>query len=78
MYFETQFYRVESPTKPKVDPNEWKLEVERVTPLLKVQIHNDNKDWRIHLEQMNTYRQVIYRGRFKDWNIFELTTLWVR
>ncbi|KAI9146524.1 intra-flagellar transport protein 57-domain-containing protein [Paraphysoderma sedebokerense] len=35
-----------------IDPTSWKLEVERVTPMLKVQIPNDNKDWRIHLQQM--------------------------
>ncbi|KAJ3173293.1 Intraflagellar transport protein 57, partial [Geranomyces variabilis] len=33
----------------KVDLTDWRLEVERVTPLLRVQIPNDNKDWRIHL-----------------------------
>ncbi|KAJ3227347.1 Intraflagellar transport protein 57 [Clydaea vesicula] len=38
---------------PSVDSSDWKLEVERVSPLLKVQIQNDNKDWRIHLEQIS-------------------------
>ncbi|KAJ1562358.1 Intraflagellar transport protein 57 [Nowakowskiella sp. JEL0078] len=48
-----------NPIKPTVDPAEWKLEVERVTPMLKVHIPNDNKDWRIHLEQMHHHRQTI-------------------
>ncbi|KAJ3408065.1 putative enoyl CoA hydratase [Chytridiales sp. JEL 0842] len=39
--------------KPTVDPAEWKLEVERVAPMLKIQIPNDNKDWRLHVEQMS-------------------------
>ncbi|KAI9014928.1 intra-flagellar transport protein 57 [Gaertneriomyces semiglobifer] len=45
--------------KPKVDPAEWKVEVERVTPLLRVQIPNDNKDWRIHLEAMRHHKKAI-------------------
>eukprot|EP00842_Homolaphlyctis_polyrhiza_P000369 jgi/Hompol1/1332/HPOL_002682-RA len=48
-----------SPAKPKIDTNEWRLEVERVTPMLKVQIQNDNKDWRIHLEQINHHQKTI-------------------
>jgi hypothetical protein len=42
-----------------VDPTEWRLEVERVTPLLKVTLANDNKDWRIHLQQMKALEQVL-------------------
>ena len=42
-----------------VDPNEWKLEVERVTPSLKVHIRTDNKDWRTHVDQMHTHRDGI-------------------
>jgi estrogen-related receptor beta like 1 len=38
-----------------VDPAEWKLEVERVTPNLKVHIQNDNKDWRLHAQQLKQY-----------------------
>lgn len=45
---------------PKVDLLEWKLEIERVTPLLKVQIHNDNKDWRIHVEQITHHKSAIH------------------
>lgn len=47
--------------KPKIDPSEWKLEVERVTPLLRVQISNDNKDWRIHLEQIKHHHATIIK-----------------
>ncbi len=42
-----------------VDANEWKLEVERVTPSLKVHIRTDNKDWRTHVDQMHTHRDGI-------------------
>ncbi|KAJ3272083.1 Intraflagellar transport protein 57 [Terramyces sp. JEL0728] len=44
---------------PKTDPAEWRLEVERVTPLLKVVIPNDNKDWRLHLQQMDHHQKNI-------------------
>ncbi|KAJ3129078.1 Intraflagellar transport protein 57 [Nowakowskiella sp. JEL0407] len=56
---ETPDPKQQAPIKSTVDPATWKLEVERVTPLLKVQIPNDNKDWRIHLEQMQYYRKTI-------------------
>jgi estrogen-related receptor beta like 1 len=38
-------------------PEQHRLELERVTPLLsaKINIINDNKDWRIHLQQMKHY-----------------------
>ncbi|TPX38380.1 hypothetical protein SmJEL517_g00198 [Synchytrium microbalum] len=45
-----------------VDSAEWRLEVERVTPMLKVQIANDNKDWRVHLEHMEQYKLSIGTG----------------
>ncbi|XP_067675036.1 intraflagellar transport protein 57 homolog [Haliotis asinina] len=41
------------------DAADWKLEVERVLPQLKVTIRTDNKDWRIHLEQMHQHRDGI-------------------
>ena len=44
--------------KSKVDPADWKLEVERVTPMLKVQLTSDNRDWRVHLEQMVVHQKV--------------------
>ncbi|KAI8824209.1 intra-flagellar transport protein 57 [Fimicolochytrium jonesii] len=45
--------------RPTVDPAEWRLEVERVTPMLRVQIANDNKDWRIHVENMRHHHKTI-------------------
>uniref|UniRef100_A0A1B6ET33 Intraflagellar transport protein 57 homolog n=1 Tax=Cuerna arida TaxID=1464854 RepID=A0A1B6ET33_9HEMI len=35
---------------------EWRLEIERVLPLLKVTIKTDSRDWRAHLEQMKQHR----------------------
>lgn len=32
--------------KNNVDEESWKLEVERVLPMLKVTIKNENRDWR--------------------------------
>eukprot|EP00026_Physarum_polycephalum_P009077 Phypoly_transcript_09188.p1 GENE.Phypoly_transcript_09188~~Phypoly_transcript_09188.p1 ORF type:complete len:213 (+),score=43.89 Phypoly_transcript_09188:31-639(+) len=40
-----------------VDPAQWRIEVERVTPMLKVHVVVDHKDWRTHLEQMQEYHQ---------------------
>ncbi|CAH8659577.1 unnamed protein product [Schistosoma curassoni] len=34
------------------DPADWKLEVERILPQLRVNVHSDVKDWRTHLDQM--------------------------
>ncbi|XP_015233813.1 PREDICTED: intraflagellar transport protein 57 homolog isoform X1 [Cyprinodon variegatus] len=42
-----------------VDAAEWRLEVERVLPQLKVTIRADNKDWRNHLDQMHQHRDGI-------------------
>uniref|UniRef100_A0A8C5LS99 Intraflagellar transport protein 57 homolog n=1 Tax=Leptobrachium leishanense TaxID=445787 RepID=A0A8C5LS99_9ANUR len=41
------------------DAAEWKLEVERVLPQLKVIIRTDNKDWRIHVDQMHQHKDGI-------------------
>ncbi|XP_067010185.2 intraflagellar transport protein 57 homolog isoform X2 [Anabrus simplex] len=38
---------------------EWKLELERVLPQLKVTITSDNRDWRSRLEQMISHRKGI-------------------
>ncbi|XP_054263754.1 intraflagellar transport protein 57 homolog [Macrosteles quadrilineatus] len=35
---------------------EWRLELERVLPKLKVTIKSDSRDWRAHLEQMKQYQ----------------------
>ncbi|XP_076250955.1 intraflagellar transport protein 57 homolog [Rhynchophorus ferrugineus] len=45
--------------KNHVDEESWKLEVERVLPMLKVTIKNENRDWRSHLEQMKNYETSI-------------------
>ncbi|KAL5019507.1 hypothetical protein ScPMuIL_002399 [Solemya velum] len=41
------------------DAADWKLEVERVLPQLKVTIRTDNKDWRVHMEQMHQHKDGI-------------------
>ena len=41
------------------DAAEWRLEVERVLPMLKVHIRTDNKDWRSHVEQMHQHQSEI-------------------
>ena len=51
-----------APIESKVDPAEWKLEVERVTPYLKVVLAEDHKDWRLHLQQMKDHQTVRRRG----------------
>ncbi|ERL85516.1 hypothetical protein D910_02935 [Dendroctonus ponderosae] len=45
--------------KHNIDEESWQLEVERVLPLLKVTIKNENRDWRSHLEHMKTYKSNI-------------------
>lgn len=42
------------------DAEEWKLEVERVLPSLKVHIRTDNKDWRSHLEQVYVFTSAMH------------------
>ncbi|XP_055691542.1 intraflagellar transport protein 57 homolog isoform X2 [Lutzomyia longipalpis] len=37
----------------------WRLELERVMPQLKIVVKSDPRDWRAHLEQMKTYRSTI-------------------
>lgn len=41
------------------DAIDWKLEVERVMPSLKVTIRTDNKDWRTHVDQMHQHKDGI-------------------
>ncbi|KAL3884532.1 hypothetical protein ACJMK2_024666, partial [Sinanodonta woodiana] len=43
----------------KTDAADWRLEVERVLPQLKVTIRTDNKDWRVHVEQMHSHKDGI-------------------
>eukprot|EP00057_Strongylocentrotus_purpuratus_P013718 XP_011668192.1 PREDICTED: intraflagellar transport protein 57 homolog isoform X2 [Strongylocentrotus purpuratus] len=51
--------RPEEIMESSVDANEWRLEVERVTPSLKVHIRTDNKDWRTHVDQMHLHKDGI-------------------
>lgn len=39
-----------------VDPREWQLELERVTPQLRVQLSNDTNEWRVHVQQTQQYK----------------------
>ncbi len=41
------------------DATEWKLEVERILPQLKVTFKSENKDWRARQEQRLTYKSQI-------------------
>lgn len=51
--------RPEEILESSTDAEEWRLEVERVAPQLKVTVRVDNRDWRTHLEQMHSYRSGI-------------------
>ena len=42
-----------------MDAQEWRLEVERVLPSLKLHVRQDNRDWRAHYEQMHTHKDGI-------------------
>eukprot|EP01112_Ceratiomyxa_fruticulosa_P012676 TRINITY_DN3522_c0_g4_i1.p1 TRINITY_DN3522_c0_g4~~TRINITY_DN3522_c0_g4_i1.p1 ORF type:complete len:429 (-),score=101.89 TRINITY_DN3522_c0_g4_i1:88-1374(-) len=41
------------------DPAQWKLEVERMAPQLKLHVVIDQKDWRSHLDQMKNHHSII-------------------
>lgn len=51
--------KLEEILESNTDMSEWRLEVERVTPQLKITIRNDAKDWHGRLEQMHQYRDGI-------------------
>eukprot|EP00051_Salpingoeca_urceolata_P027961 m.484219 g.484219 ORF g.484219 m.484219 type:complete len:420 (-) comp23254_c0_seq1:33-1292(-) len=51
--------RQEKVLESTVDAAEWRLEVERVMPQLKVHIRADNKDWRLHFEDMQQHHTAI-------------------
>ncbi|XP_044012389.1 intraflagellar transport protein 57 homolog [Aphidius gifuensis] len=40
----------------QTDAEEWKIELERVIPQLKVTIKTDSRDWRAHIEQMKQHQ----------------------
>ena len=41
-----------------MDPNLWKLELERVAPKLRILLNADAKDWRSHLEEVHDHSKV--------------------
>lgn len=43
----------------QVDPAEWRLEVERVAPRLKITVASDARDWRSHLDEAHKHSQEI-------------------
>lgn len=43
----------------KIDPNAWKIELERVGPKLRITLAADSKDWRNHLEQTHAQNKII-------------------
>ncbi|XP_017771534.1 PREDICTED: intraflagellar transport protein 57 homolog isoform X2 [Nicrophorus vespilloides] len=51
-----------------INEEEWKLELERVLPQLKVTISNSSRDWRSHLDQMKQYRTTIDQTFFSTKN----------
>jgi len=40
-----------------IDPREWQLELERVTPQLRVQLQGDSNEWRVHVQQTQQYKE---------------------
>ena len=53
---EAEVVRPEDILESNTDSEQWRLEVERVAPGLKVTVKTDSRDWRSHLEQMHLYR----------------------
>lgn len=43
----------------QVDPLQWKLEMERVAPKLRILLNADSKDWRANLEEVHTNSKTI-------------------
>lgn len=43
----------------KIDPNLWKVELERVAPKLRILVNADAKDWRSHLEEVHDHKKKI-------------------
>ncbi|KAJ1341944.1 hypothetical protein BSLG_003444 [Batrachochytrium salamandrivorans] len=54
----TQSVHMGDDKNPKVDPSEWKLEVEQSDTMLRIQMPIDNKDWRVHIDQINHYQNI--------------------
>ncbi|XP_058791994.1 intraflagellar transport protein 57 homolog [Phymastichus coffea] len=45
-----------------VDAEEWKLELERVLPQLKLSVNADNRDWRSHLQEMKKLHSIMSKS----------------
>lgn len=58
----SQLNKPEDILQSTVDSAEWKLEVERVLPQLRVTIQPDAKDWRGHLELIHQQRRELDEG----------------
>merc|ERR1719242_542158 len=43
----------------EIDPKDWREEVERVLPSLKVTVRADHKDWRSHIDQMESHKKAM-------------------
>jgi len=50
------------PLESRIDAAEWRLELERVGPQLRVTVVSDNKDWRSHLEQTHAHHETIEKA----------------
>jgi len=62
---ETKEAKEEEDTKPlhsQVDAAEWKMELERVGPQLRVTVLPDGKDWRAHLESTHSHQETIIKA----------------
>mmetsp|Transcript_42103 Transcript_42103/g.134540 ORF Transcript_42103/g.134540 Transcript_42103/m.134540 type:complete len:385 (+) Transcript_42103:123-1277(+) len=46
----------------KVDADEWRMELERVAPQLKITMVSDTKDWRSHLDQTHMHHSAITKA----------------
>lgn len=63
----------------KVSSEEWRLEVERVTPALNAQkLGNEKSDWRNHLEKMIFHQKVFLQPPARIIVRTSCKTLWKR
>ena len=53
---EREVVRPDDIMESNTDTEQWRLEVERVAPGLKITVKTDSRDWRSHLDQMHQYR----------------------
>jgi len=45
--------------EPSIEPEEWRLELERVLPQLKVTVVSDGKEWRTHIAQAKAHHEAV-------------------